>query len=261
MAAAELDPPRDPLLRRPRAHPTAGPGSAGLSGGASWGRHGQNEARRRLLSGGSRASRGAPLLLLLLRPVSPVAPLHRSAAARMPAQPASPREGRRPAAGRWAPSCLPPSLPASACLLPAEPRWPPGFLRAEPSSDMNRKGPPRARPPRGGRRRRRVAKGGGAERGPWRSRLCHTSGGGERGGAAVRGWGLPLPGQPAPSRPGPLGWGGGGNAEGRPRKCVKTPEGGVKRMGSASLRLGPAIGEAAGTNRMSWLSITESQNF
>lgn len=226
MAAAELDPPRDPLLRRPRAHPTAGPGSAGLSGGASWGRHGQNEARRRLLSGGSRASRGAPLLLLLLRPVSPVAPLHRSAAARMPAQPASPREGRRPAAGRWAPSCLPPSLPASACLLPAEPRWPPGFLRAEPSSDMNRKGPPRARPPRGGRRRRRVAKGGGAERGPWRSRLCHTSGGGERGGAAVRGWGLPLPGQPAPSRPGPLGWGGGGSAEGRPRKCVKTPEGG-----------------------------------
>lgn len=114
VAAAELDPPRDPLLSRPRAHPTAGPGSAGLSGGASWGRHGQNQARRRL-SGGSRASRGAPLLLLLLRPVPPAAPLHRSAAARMPAQPESPP--RRPAPrGRAVRALLPPSLPARLCL-------------------------------------------------------------------------------------------------------------------------------------------------
>lgn len=120
-------------------------------------------------SRGTAASAG-PLPRGLPSPSPAAAPLHR-AAPRIPARPYPPAPGSekagtpRAAAGleklaaRLTLPCLPPAPPP----LPVEPRWPPGFLRAEPSSDMNRKGPPPARPRRGGRRRRLVAKGcGGA---------------------------------------------------------------------------------------------------
>ncbi|KAM7109558.1 uncharacterized protein J5F26_005543 isoform 2-T2 [Ciconia maguari] len=162
-----------------------GSGSGGGEGGGTQGRRAGGEeaaaGRRaaRLLSPATlRRSRGTaasagPLPRGLPSPSPAAAPLHR-AAARIPARlyppaPGSEKAGTpRAAAGlgklgaRPTLACLPPAPPP----LPDEPRWPPGFLRAEPSSDMNRKGPPPARPCRGGWRRRLVARGrGGAGRG------------------------------------------------------------------------------------------------
>lgn len=196
----ELDPPQGAERPRPlrvlRAHPTARPGSAGVSSGEGaasssgegWsgeegggegaapaggnaGRAGGQEeeaaGRRaaRLLSPaplpcsqGTTASAGPPPRGLP-SPSPAAAPLHR-AAARIPARlyppaPGSEKAGNpaepRPGWGSWVPArllaCLPPAPPP----LPDEPRWPPGFLRAEPSSDMNRKGPPPPRPAAPGR--------------------------------------------------------------------------------------------------------------
>ncbi|XP_037251442.1 translation initiation factor IF-2-like [Falco rusticolus] len=115
-------------------------------------------------SRGTAASAGPPPRGLP-SPSPAAAPLHR-AAARIPARlyPPAPgsekadTRGPRPGWGSWVPARRPPAcLPPTPPPLPDEPRWPPGFLRAEPSSDMNRKGPP---PARGGRRRRLVARGG-----------------------------------------------------------------------------------------------------
>lgn len=167
-----------------------GEGAAGVGGGRGEGTQGGREARETEEAAGRRAalspvplrcSRGTaasagPPPRGLPSPSPAAAPLHR-AATRIPARlyppvPGSEKTGTpRAAAGLGKLGARPTlaCLPATPPPLPAEPRWPPGFLRAEPSSDMNRKSPPPARPRRGGRRL--VARGcGGAGRGGGRQR-------------------------------------------------------------------------------------------